>query len=72
VLFAVDVCMIFETLQMRSDLSRHSEFHRQTFLQNGWQAMSLANRCEAGKRQVHFDDLAVSSGSETNAMIFDR
>jgi hypothetical protein len=40
-----------------------------SFLQDRCQAMSIANPCQAGEQQAYFDDLAVSSGSEAQAMV---
>src|SRR5208282_3409425 len=35
----------------------------------GGEAVGLADRCQAREQQVHFDNLAVSGGSEAYAMV---
>jgi hypothetical protein len=69
VLFAVDIGMVFQGLQVSSDFGRHPKFGRQAFFQNRRETVSLAHRCESRKQQVHFDDLPISGGSEPHAMV---
>ena len=45
------------------------KFGRQAFFQNRCEAVGLADRCQARKQQVYFDDLAVSGGSEAYPMV---
>ena len=68
-LLAVGIGMVFQGFQVSRDFSWHPQFGRQAFFQNRCEAVGLAHGREARKQQVHFDDLSVSGGSESNTMV---
>jgi hypothetical protein len=69
VFFAVYVGVIFQGLEVSDNLGGHPEVDRRTFLQDGCEPMSLADRGQAREQQVDIDDLAVSGSSEAYAMV---
>ena len=69
VLVVVDFGMVFQRFEVGDDFSGHSQLSGQAFLKNRGEGVGFADRCKPRKKQVDFNDLAITRGSEADAVV---